>query len=230
MTPLDPRLYLIVDPVHGPGDPLTVVRAAVAGGVTAVQVRAPDATGRELFAATRAVLDALRDAGVAVIVDDRLDVALAAGADGVHLGRNDVPPEAARRVAGPGLSIGWSVTGPDDLDAARALPAGTIDLLGIGPVFATATKPDAAPPTGVDGLRRLWEDARALGLPAVAIGGIGPDNAAEVLAAGVTGLCVSSAIAGAPDPGAAAHTLRSALVSARPSWGTDNHAQAGGPD
>ena len=230
MTPLDPRLYLIVDPVHGGGDPLAVVRAAVAGGVTAVQVRAPGATGRELVAGTRAVLDTVRDAGVAVIVDDRLDVALVAGADGVHLGRDDVPPEDARRVAGPGLSIGWSMTGPDDLDAAREAPAGTIDLLGIGPVFATATKPDAAPPTGVDGLRRLWADARALGLPAVAIGGIGPDNAAEVLATGVPGLCVSSAIVAAPDPGAAARALRSALVSARPWQGTEKHAQGGGPD
>lgn len=211
MTPLDPRLYLIVDPVHGPGDPLAVVRAAVAGGVTAVQVRAPEATGGELVAGTRAVLDAVRGAGVAVVVNDRLDVALAAGADGVHLGRDDVPPEDARRVAGPGLSVGWSVTGPDDLD----VDPGTVDLLGIGPVFATDTKPDAAPPTGIDGLRRLWEDARALGLPAVAIGGIGPDNAGEVLATGVPGLCVSSAIAAAPDPGAVARELRE-LVDARP--------------
>jgi thiamine-phosphate pyrophosphorylase len=210
-TPVDPRLYLIVDPVHGAGDPLAVVRAAVAGGVTAVQVRAPGATGRALVAGTRAVLDAVRDAGVAVIVNDRLDVALAAGADGVHLGREDVPPRDARRVAGPALSIGWSVTGPDDLDVVP----GTVDLLGIGPVFATATKPDAAPPTGVDGLRRLWEDARALGRPAVAIGGIGPDNAGEVLATGVPGLCVSSAIVAAPDPGAVARALR-ALVDARP--------------
>jgi thiamine-phosphate pyrophosphorylase len=211
VTPLDPRLYLIVDPVHGLGDPLAVVRAAVAGGVTAVQVRAPEATGGDLVAGTRAVLDAVRGTGVAVVVNDRLDVALAAGADGVHLGRDDVPPEDARRVAGPGLSVGWSVTGPDDLD----VDPGTVDLLGIGPVFATDTKPDAAPPTGIDGLRRLWEDARALGLPAVAIGGIGPDNAGEVLATGVPGLCVSSAIAAAPDPGAVARELRE-LVDARP--------------
>ncbi|HSK60819.1 MAG TPA: thiamine phosphate synthase [Actinomycetospora sp.] len=215
MTPLDPRLYLIVDPVRGSGDPLAVVRAAVAGGVTAVQVRAPGATGRELYAGTRAVLDAARGTGVAVVVDDRLDVALAAGADGVHLGRHDVPPDAARRAAGPDLSIGWSVTGTDDLDAAREAPVGTIDLLGIGPVFATATKPDAAPPTGVEGLRRLWAHAQGLGLPAVAIGGIAPDNAGEVLATGVPGLCVSSAIAATADPGAAARALRE-LVDARP--------------
>jgi thiamine-phosphate pyrophosphorylase len=208
---LDPRLYLIVDPVHGPGDPLAVVRDAVAAGVTAVQVRAPAATGRELYEGTRAVLAALRGSGVAVVVDDRLDVALAAGADGVHLGRHDVPPDAARRVAGPGFSIGWSVTGPDDLD----IEPGVVDLLGIGPVFTTATKPDAAPATGLDGLRRLWDAARGLGVPAVAIGGVGPDNAGEVLATGVPGLCVSSAIAAAPDPGAAARTLR-ALVDARP--------------
>jgi thiamine-phosphate pyrophosphorylase len=163
---------------------------------------------------------------VAVIVNDRLDVALAAGADGVHLGRDDVPPEDARRVAGPGQSIGWSVTGPDDLDVVP----GTVDLLGIGPVFATATKPDAAPPTGIDGLRRLWADARALGLPAVAIGGIDPDNAGEVLATGVPGLCVSSAIVAAPDPGAVARTLRSALVSAPPWQGTEKRSQGGGPD
>ncbi|PVZ13170.1 thiamine phosphate synthase [Actinomycetospora cinnamomea] len=210
MTPVDPRLYLIVDPVHGPGDPLAVACDAVAGGVTAVQVRAPAATGRELYDGTCAVLAALRGSGVAVVVDDRLDVALAAGADGVHLGRHDVPPAEARRVAGPELSIGWSVTGPDDLD----VPSGAVDLLGIGPVFATATKPDAAPATGVDGLRRLWNAARARGVPAVAIGGIDPDNAGEVLATGVPGLCVSSAIAAAPDPGAAARALRTVVDGA----------------
>ncbi|GAA4810332.1 thiamine phosphate synthase [Actinomycetospora chlora] len=191
MTPLDPRLYLVVDPVHGPPDPLAVVRDAVDGGVTAVQVRAPRATGLALYEATVGVLLALRGSGVAVVVDDRLDVALAAGADGVHLGRHDLPPEAARRVAGPEPSIGWSVTGPDDLDT--ALDA--VDLLGIGPVFATATKPDAAPATGVDGLRRL---ATAVDVPSVAIGGIDTGNAAAVLAAGVDGLAVSSATAAPP--------------------------------
>jgi thiamine-phosphate pyrophosphorylase len=201
MTPLDPRLYLVVDPVHGPPDPLAVVRDAVAGGVTAVQVRAPRATGLALYEATVGVLLALRGSGVAVVVDDRLDVALAAGADGVHLGRHDLPPEAARRVAGPELSIGWSVTGPDDLEIAPD----AVDLLGIGPVFATATKPDAAPATGLDGLRRL---ATAVDVPSVAIGGIDAGNAAAVLAAGVDGLAVSSAIAGADNPGAAARALR----------------------
>ncbi|GAA4873158.1 thiamine phosphate synthase [Actinomycetospora straminea] len=207
MTPLDPRLYLVLDPVHGPADPLAVLHAAVEGGVTAVQVRAPAATGRALYDATCSVLAALAGTGVAVIVDDRLDVALAAGADGVHLGRHDVPPAAARRVAGHGLSIGWSVTGPDDLHAAD--PA-VVDLLGIGPVFTTATKPDAAPATGLDGLRALADGARELGVPAVAIGGIGPHNAHAVLATGVDGLAISSAIAAAPDPGAAARALRPA--------------------
>jgi thiamine-phosphate pyrophosphorylase len=204
VTPLDPRLYLVVDPVHGPADPLGVVRDAVDGGVTAVQVRAPRATGLELYEATLTVLLALRDSGVAVVVDDRLDVALAAGADGVHLGRHDLPPEAARRVAGPELSIGWSVTGPDDLEIAPE----AVDLLGIGPVFTTATKPDAAPATGIDGLRRL---AGALDVPSVAIGGIDAGNAAEVLATGVDGLAVSSAIAAADDPGAAARALRTII-------------------
>jgi thiamine-phosphate pyrophosphorylase len=208
VTPVDPRLYLVVDPVHGPADPLALVRAAVEGGVTAVQVRAPAATGRELYDATVAVLGAVRDAGVAVVVDDRLDVALAAGADGVHVGRHDVPPDAVRRVAGPGLSIGWSVTGPDDLDLARRAGPGVVDLLGIGPVFATATKPDAAPATGLDGLRELWEGAAGLGVTAVAIGGIHTGNAADVLATGVPGLAVSSAVVAAPDPGAAASALR----------------------
>lgn len=207
MTPLDPRLYLVVDPVHGPRDPLDLVVAAVAGGVTAVQVRSPDATGRELCDATARVLEALRGRGVAVVVNDRLDVALAAGADGVHLGRHDVPPDAARRVAGPGLSIGWSVTGPDDLDTARRVGPGVIDVLGIGPVFATATKPDAAPATGLDGLRALWAGAAGLGATAVAIGGITAANAAAVLATGVPGLAVSSAIVAADDPFAAASAL-----------------------
>ncbi|MEJ2861277.1 thiamine phosphate synthase [Actinomycetospora flava] len=208
MTPLDPRLYLVVDPVHGPADPLGVVRAAVEGGVTAVQVRAPRATGLALYEATLGVLMTLRGRGVAVVVDDRLDVALAADADGVHLGRHDLPPVAAARVAGPDLAIGWSVTGPDDLEGVD--PA-VVGLLGIGPVFSTATKPDAAPATGLGGLRRLAGEAAALGVPSVAIGGIDAGNAADVLAAGVDGLAVSSAIAAAPDPGAAARALRAVI-------------------
>lgn len=205
MSHVDPTVYLVLDPVHGPGRAGELLRTAVAAGVTAVQVRSPTATTRELYGAALAAREVLDGTGVALVVDDRVDVALAAGADGVHLGQRDLPVEAARRLAGPELSIGLSVTVPEHVEKARGLPDGTIDLLGAGPVFTTATKPDAGEGIGVDGLIALV--ALAGPLPVVAIGGITPHNAVEVRYTGVAGLAVSSAITTAPDPAAAIRAL-----------------------
>lgn len=207
MSRVDPTVYLVLDPVHGPARPAELLRAAVGAGATAVQVRSPLATTRELYGATLAARQVLHGTGVALVVDDRVDVALAAGADGVHLGQRDLPVEAARRLAGPELSIGLSVTVPEHVEKARGLSPGTVDLLGAGPVFTTATKPDAGEGIGLDGLAALVTLADGA-LPVVAIGGITPDNAAAVCGTGVAGLAVSSAVSTAADPAAVVRALR----------------------
>lgn len=198
-------LYLVTDTGFcGPRGVVETVRAAVKGGVSAVQVRAPGVTTRELYAMARAVREVLDGTGVPMIVNDRVDVALAVGAQGVHLGQGDLPVEDARRL-GPDLLIGLSVSTPEQVAQACALPPGTVDHLGVGPVFATATKPEAATPLGVAGTAELVALST---LPCVAIGGIGTANAAEIRATGVAGLAVVSAICAAPDPAAAAFALR----------------------
>lgn len=202
----DLTLYLVTDTgmCGARGVPATV-RQAVAGGATTVQVRDPDASGRELHELVVRVREELAGTGVALFVDDRLDVALTAGADGVHLGQSDPPVPRAREIAGPGLLIGWSVSTRAELDAVNAFAPGTVDYLGIGPVFSTPTKPGAATPTGIEGLRDLVADTA---LPAVAIGGVHADNAAEIVATGVSGLCVVSEICAAEDAASAAAGLR----------------------
>lgn len=203
---VDLRLYLVTDTAMcgARGVPETV-RRAVSGGATTVQVRDPHASGRELHELVARVREELVGTGVALLVDDRLDVALTAGADGVHLGQSDLPVERARAVAGPDLLVGWSVTDRTELDEANALPDGVVDYLGVGPVFSTPTKPGHAEPTGVDGLRELVAASR---IPTAAIGGVHGDNAAQVAATGVGGLCVVSEICAAADPAAAAAGLR----------------------
>lgn len=214
---MDPTLYLVTDTAlcapHG--GVAAVAAAAVAGGVTAVQVRDKSASRRELLSLTRAVQAALADRpDVAVVVNDALDVALLAGADGVHLGQQDLHPGEARSLAGPDFSIGLSVSSAAELDRALALDTGSVDLLGIGPVWATPTKADADPPVGLAGLTELAGRARAAGLVTVAIGGVAAANAAAVLGARVAGVCVVSEICAAADPLVAARTLRAAGVAA----------------
>jgi thiamine-phosphate pyrophosphorylase len=214
MSPaFDPTLYLVTDTeLCRPRPVADVVRAAVAGGVTAVQVRDKTASRRELYALTLAVRAALVDApGIAVIVNDAVDVALLAGADGVHVGQDDLPPGRVRELIGPERLLGLSISSAAELTAALALPAGVVDVVGIGPVWATPTKPDAAPALGPAGVASLAAGARAAGLLSVAIGGISAANAVTVWAAGIDGICVVSEICGAPDPGEAARRLRDRL-------------------
>jgi thiamine-phosphate pyrophosphorylase len=211
----DPTLYLVTDTeLCRPRSVADVVRAAVAGGVTAVQVRDKTASRRELYALTLAVRGALAEApGVAVIVNDAVDVALLAGADGVHVGQDDLPPEQVRALIGPDLALGLSISSPAELAAALALPAGVIDVVGIGPVWATPTKPDAGPELGPASVATLAAAARSAGLLSVAIGGISATNAAAVWAAGVDGVCVVSGICAAADPAQAARRLRAGLAA-----------------
>jgi thiamine-phosphate pyrophosphorylase len=203
---LDLSTYLVVDPdLCGERGVRATVLGGVSGGVTAVQLRDKDASARSLCELTAALLDALRGTDVVVVVNDRLDVALVAGAHGVHLGQDDLPVQEARRLAGPDLLIGLSVSTPKELAAANALPTGTVDYLGVGPVFATPTKTDAKPALGLDGIASL---RRRTDMPCVAIGGINAGNATDVRASGVDGVAVVSAICAASDPAAAAAALR----------------------
>jgi thiamine-phosphate pyrophosphorylase len=203
---LDLTLYLVADvEACGARGALATVRAAVAGGVTVVQLRDHRATTRELLSTALELRDLLAKEGIGFVVNDRLDVAMAAGADGVHLGQSDLPAEAARKIAGPELVIGWSVTNLAEAEAAAALPRGTVDYLGVGPVYATQTKLDAAPAMGLEALRAVCSRSP---LPCVAIGGIDAEHVAELGTAGVAGIAVVAAICGARDPRAAAAELR----------------------
>jgi thiamine-phosphate pyrophosphorylase len=199
----DYSLYLVTDRALSRGRTTSdIVRAAIAGGVTCVQLREKDCPTREFIEEARRLMAILRPIGIPFIINDRLDVALAIGADGVHLGQQDMDIIDARRLAGPDLIIGISVESL--ADAVRAESQGA-DYIGISPVFATATKTDTAAPIGLDGIRRI---RAAVHLPIIAIGGITADNAAAVIAAGADGIAVVSAIVAADCPQSAAAALR----------------------
>ncbi|MBB1074397.1 thiamine phosphate synthase [Rhodoferax sp. 4810] len=197
------RLYLVTDQQALRGRSLTdVVNQAVLGGVTCVQLREKTASTRDFVTLALALQRLLKPLGVPLVINDRIDVALACGAQGVHLGQSDMPVMLARQLLPPEVFIGLSVENLDDVRRAAALP---VDHLGVSPVFATPTKTDTAPPWGLSGLRQV----RAMtDLPLVAIGGIHLSNAAEMLAAGADGLAVVSALCSADDPRAAAQAFR----------------------
>jgi thiamine-phosphate pyrophosphorylase len=193
------RLCLVTDRGLAAGrSVIDIALAAAHGGATMVQLREKDATTRAFVEQARALKAALAPLRVPLAINDRLDVALAVDADGLHVGQDDMPVDEARRLLGPGKFIGLSITAVDQVlrpDAAAA------DYLGVGPIYAQQTKSDAAAPLGLDGLRRLRGLTRR---PIVAIGGLTPDNSAPALAAGADGLAVVSAIVAADDPEAAA--------------------------
>ncbi|WP_432562345.1 thiamine phosphate synthase [Kineococcus sp. SYSU DK003] len=198
----EPALYLVTDTEQcGPRGVAAVVRAAVAGGVDAVQVRAKHGADRDRLALVLAVQEALRGTGVPLFVNDAVDVALVAGVDGVHLGQSDLPAADVRRIA-PDLLLGLSVSTPEQ---AAAVDPAVVDYLGVGPVRDTATKPDAAAELGADGVRAV---VAAAPVPCVAIGGIHPDNLDTLRGTGISGICVVSQICTADDPERAARELR----------------------
>ena len=203
MDRIDYALYLVTDRVLSRGRATAeIVRAAVAGGVTCVQLREKHCGTREFLEEARALRVVSRALGIPLIVNDRVDVALAVGADGVHLGQQDMPLADARRLGPPGWIIGVSAESP--ADAIRAEKEGA-DYVGASPVFATPTKADAAPPLGLEGLRNIRAAVR---IPLVAIGGIHAGNARAAIRAGADGLAVVSAIVSADSPRAAAAILR----------------------
>lgn len=197
------RLYLVTDQQALLGRTLTdVVLAAVQGGVTCVQLREKQASTRDFVRLACALNELLQTFGVPLVINDRIDVALASGAQGVHLGQSDLSLEQARRLLPPQVFIGLSVENMDDVARAAEQP---VDYLGVSPIYPTPTKTDTAAPWGLGGLRQV----RAVtDLPLVAIGGIHLGNAAQVLQAGADGLAVVSALCSADDPASAARAFK----------------------
>ncbi|MGH2616443.1 MAG: thiamine phosphate synthase, partial [Thermomicrobiales bacterium] len=183
--------------------------AALAGPVTALQLRAKRMGGREMFDLARMLQSRCRPTGVLFFVNDRVDIAMTAGADGVHVGMHDLPLETTRQLIGQGMVLGFSPLEMADVIAAKG---GGADYVGLGPVFGTASKVDAQPPLG---LAALAGQVHAANLPAVGIGGITIANAAEVIRAGADGVAVISAIQGAPDAKQAAESLVSTVNQAK---------------
>lgn len=206
---LDLSLYLVTDRLlAGQRDLADLIRKAIAGGVTVVQLREKDLPARELYELALKIKPIIPP-GIPLIIDDRLDIALAAGADGLHLGQADLPAAIARQYLGPEAIIGLSAENLDQLKEASRLP---VDYLAISPVFSTPTKTDTGPAWGLNGL----ETARQLTpLPLVGIGGINEANAAAVIKAGADGVAVVSAICSAPDPEEAARKLKKIILEAR---------------
>jgi thiamine-phosphate pyrophosphorylase len=208
----DLSVYLVTDPVLSGARPLEeIVAQAIAGGATMVQLRDPHAKGRALAETGRRLLAATRAHGVPLIVNDRADVAFAIGADGVHLGQSDIDATDARRMLGPDAIIGVSIANSAELEASRHALS-SIDYLGVGPVFATGTKPDAGEAIGLEGISWM---RRAVDLPLVAIGGIKAENTGDVIAAGCDGVAVVSAIVAAADPAAATRRIGEAVKEGR---------------
>lgn len=206
----DLSLYLVTDRRLSQGrTTVEIVRAAVAGGVTCVQLREKHCATREFVAEARAVRALLAGTGVHLVINDRIDVALAVGADGVHLGQTDMHIADARRIAGRSMFIGISVESLEDAIRAEAEGA---DYIGISPVFATTTKTDTAPPLGLHGVAAI---RAAVSIPLVGIGGIDSTNAAHVIQVGCDGVAVVSAIVSAPHPARSTAELKSIIDAAR---------------
>ncbi len=211
---VDLRVYALVDPDRSGGRKLEdIARAVVEGGATLVQLR--DKTGSTLrqIEEARAIKAALAGSFVPFLVNDRVDVALAAGADGVHVGWDDMPVADARALLGREAIIGLSIKTPDQ---AKAAPLDLLDYVCIGGVFETLSKNNPEPPVGATGFAELASliRRRKPNIPAGAIAGIDDSNAAQVIASGADGVAVISALSLAPDPAAAARTLRGIVDAA----------------
>lgn len=203
MKSFSSQLYFVLDPAHcGTRDPVDLASAAIAGGVDTIQLRVKGLSDRDTFAIGQKLASVCRRENVLFLINDRIDMAMALKADGVHLGQDDLSPDIARRLLGDEAIIGLTVRDTAEL---QAVDRQLVQYLGIGGVFATTTKNNARQPIGLSGLQHLV--SLAGDLPAVAIAGINASNAGEVIATGVGGIAVVSAIAGADDPEAAASAL-----------------------
>lgn len=208
MGMIDYRVYLVTDdPSRYAGDWLENVAAAVEGGVTCVQYRDTENDARTQFARIRRLQDVLKARRIPLIVNNDAELAKAVGAEGVHVGQDDMPPEQVRAIVGPNVEIGLSIRNDADVQRFIATQTRVVDCLGIGPVFdARKTKVDAADAMGPAGLKQIV--ARVPDVPNCAIGGITLENAAAVVSAGAKGLAVVSAFSKAADPAAVARAFR----------------------
>jgi len=210
---IDLRLYALVDPAVAGDRTLVDIAGLIAGSATLVQVRDKHGSTRAMVEQARSLRDVLEPAGVPLLINDRVDVALAAEADGVHVGQDDMSVPDARLLLGRTAIIGLSVS---TLRQAQNAPLELLDYVGVGAVFATGSKDDASAPIGISGLREIVRAirTRAPGFPICGISGINAGNAAEIIEAGADGVAVISALSLAPDPEQAALDLRTVVDGA----------------
>ncbi|MBX4859883.1 thiamine phosphate synthase [Rhizobium bangladeshense] len=210
MKAFDLSLYLVLDPDLCAGIGMVeTARLAVAGGATMVQLRDKHAGTIRMIETGRALKQALDGTGALLIINDDVEAAIAIGADGLHIGQEDMDARKARAMVGAEMILGLSI---ESEALANAVDPGLVDYTGVGPVFATPTKADHKQPIGFDGLARL---VKASPVPSVAIGGLKADHVAQVFAAGAKGLAVVSAICGTPDPEAATRRIAAEIRKAR---------------
>ncbi|MBC05039.1 thiamine phosphate synthase [Thalassospira sp.] len=210
MTPFDLSLYLVLDPdLCRNHSMVETTMAAIAGGATIIQLRDKEAGTDGLIRVGRELMQAMEGTNVPLIVNDDLEAAIAIGAHGLHVGQDDLPSQIARKRLGPDKIIGLSI---ESEEVAQKVDRTIVDYVGIGPVFATPTKPDHKPAIGFDGLEKL---VRMVGLPSVAIGGLKGEHVLPVLESGADGLAVVSAICGQDDPQKATADIAEKLKSAR---------------
>jgi thiamine-phosphate pyrophosphorylase len=210
---IDLRLYALVDPAVAGGRTLTDLAGSIANSATLVQLRDKHGSTRAMMEEARRLRAVLEPAGVPLLINDRVDVALAAEADGVHIGQDDMAAEDARLLLGRTAIIGLSLS---TVQQAQTAPLDLIDYVGIGAVYQTGSKEDASTPIGVSGLREIVQAVRARkpGFPVCAISGITAGNAVEAIGAGADGVAVISALSLAADPAQAARDLRAVVDAA----------------
>jgi thiamine-phosphate pyrophosphorylase len=207
---IDYSLYLVTDRKLSLGRSLLeVIKPAVDGGVTVVQLREKEVDSREFYREAMGIKEFLDSRDIPLIINDRLDIALAIDAAGVHLGQEDLPIDVARRILGPGKVIGASVFTPDEALQAEAMGA---DYLGLSPIFVTATKPELINQIGLEGIGPIRRVTR---LPLIGIGSMNETNACSVIRAGLDGVAVVSAICCKPDVCAAAEKIMQEIQRAR---------------
>ena len=204
MTRLPSHFYAMVDTAGG-HDPVSLAETLLDAGARIMQLRLKDASGRDFLAAARAIAEMCRRRGAILIVNDRVDIAILADAHGVHLGQTDLPLDAARRIAGPGMMIGIST---HNVEQARAAENGVADYIGFGPMYPGGLRNNVTG-KGLDGLRAI---RAAVKIPIVAIGGITEARVAETLAAGADAVAIITDVLTAPDLAA---KVRSILALAR---------------
>lgn len=210
---MDSRLYVVTGQAFMRGRSLEeVISAAIRGGADTVQLREKEFTGRELLEAGHLLRRLTREHGVRLIVNDRVDVAKAVDADGVHLGQQDLPIQVAREILGPDKVVGISTHNVEEAVAAERAGA---DYIGLGPMKPTSTKLDTEPVVGPEGAKAVRAHVR---LPIVAIGGIKQEDAAEIIRNGANAVAVVSAVVGAEDVESAARALRSIVDEERGRW------------